>query len=130
MLVILCNVVFFLMIRRPPRSTRTDTLIPYSTLFLSTADLKIVLRLVFFGGASSQRSTKSERLKIRLNATALFGCTEKEGIMVKSLRIVLELSSLISTNINLVTIGRCCRSFQSVLKLGYFFTKKQKYQQL
>src|SRR3546814_11773135 len=26
---------FFLMIRRPPRSTRTDTLLPYTTLFLS-----------------------------------------------------------------------------------------------
>src|SRR3546814_14626261 len=27
------NVVFFLMIRRPPRSTRTDALVPYTTLF-------------------------------------------------------------------------------------------------
>src|SRR3546814_20538542 len=27
--------VFFLMIRRPPRSTRTDTLFPYTTLFRS-----------------------------------------------------------------------------------------------
>src|SRR3546814_4889024 len=29
--------VFFLMIRRPPRSTRTDTLFPYTTLFRSLA---------------------------------------------------------------------------------------------
>src|SRR3546814_6243878 len=29
-------VFFFLMIRRPPRSTRTDTLFPYTTLFRST----------------------------------------------------------------------------------------------
>src|SRR3546814_11625572 len=28
---------FFLMIRRPPRSTRTDTLFPYTTLFRSDA---------------------------------------------------------------------------------------------
>src|SRR3546814_1975005 len=27
--------IFFLMIRRPPRSTRTDTLVPYTTLFRS-----------------------------------------------------------------------------------------------
>src|SRR3546814_39111 len=27
---------FFLMIRRPPRSTRTDTLVPYTTLFRSS----------------------------------------------------------------------------------------------
>src|SRR3546814_4754882 len=30
---------FFLMIRRPPRSTRTDTLFPYTTLFRSAQDL-------------------------------------------------------------------------------------------
>src|SRR3546814_6605107 len=29
---------FFLMIRRPPRSTRTDTLFPYTTLFRSPDD--------------------------------------------------------------------------------------------
>src|SRR3546814_13439746 len=29
--------IFFLMIRRPPRSTRTDTLFPYTTLFRSIA---------------------------------------------------------------------------------------------
>src|SRR3546814_21141118 len=28
--------IFFLIIRRPPRSTRTDTLFPYTTLFRST----------------------------------------------------------------------------------------------
>src|SRR3546814_21053034 len=37
MLCMLCVCVcfFFLMIRRPPRSTRTDTLFPYTTLFRS-----------------------------------------------------------------------------------------------
>src|SRR3546814_13728772 len=32
---------FFLMIRRPPRSTRTDTLFPYTTLFRSLDDVVI-----------------------------------------------------------------------------------------
>src|SRR3546814_11624116 len=32
---VLCRCVFFLMLRRPPRSTRTDTLFPYTTLFRS-----------------------------------------------------------------------------------------------
>src|SRR3546814_12555762 len=43
---------FFLMIRRPPRSTRTDTLFPYTTLFRSLAgpqphdvDLHVAFRL-------------------------------------------------------------------------------------
>src|SRR3546814_2552648 len=30
--------IFFLMIRRPPRSTRTDTLFPYTALFRSAAE--------------------------------------------------------------------------------------------
>src|SRR3546814_6092469 len=34
--------VFFLMIRRPPRSTRTDTLFPYTTLFRSLDVLRRV----------------------------------------------------------------------------------------
>src|SRR3546814_2941661 len=33
--VLVCCLIFFLMIRRPPRSTRTDTLFPYTTLFRS-----------------------------------------------------------------------------------------------
>src|SRR3546814_2294173 len=33
----------FLMIRRPPRSTRTDTLFPYTTLFRSGLDLDAVV---------------------------------------------------------------------------------------
>src|SRR3546814_13007412 len=35
LLCISCIDLFFLMIRRPPRSTRTDTLFPYTTLFRS-----------------------------------------------------------------------------------------------
>src|SRR3546814_1104008 len=31
---------FFLMIRRPPRSTRTDTLFPYTTLFRSVRECR------------------------------------------------------------------------------------------
>src|SRR3546814_19527851 len=36
---ILLSLVFFLMIRRPPGSTRTDTLFPYTTLFRSPDSL-------------------------------------------------------------------------------------------
>src|SRR3546814_17016146 len=48
--VLYCNTVFFvfsyflfcfLMIRRPPRSTRTDTLFPYTTLFRSYVNIRI-----------------------------------------------------------------------------------------
>src|SRR3546814_12355143 len=36
---LLMLIFFFLMIRRPPRSTRTDTLFPYTTLFRSNGEL-------------------------------------------------------------------------------------------
>src|SRR3546814_17473686 len=38
---------FFLMIRRPPRSTRTDTLFPYTTLFRSLLKRAKVDALIF-----------------------------------------------------------------------------------
>src|SRR3546814_8248037 len=37
MLSVILVIFFFLTIRRPPRSTRTDTLFPYTTLFRSAA---------------------------------------------------------------------------------------------
>src|SRR3546814_8044823 len=43
---------FFLMIRRPPRSTRTDTLFPYTTLFRSG----------WYSPISASRRQKSHRL--------------------------------------------------------------------
>src|SRR3546814_12478700 len=49
---ILCYVLFFLMIRRPPRSTRTDTLFPYTTLFRSALDLPVLLVALHMLGAS------------------------------------------------------------------------------
>src|SRR3546814_19388419 len=38
--ILLCYFFFFFMIPRPPRSTRTDTLFPYTTLFRSGPDTK------------------------------------------------------------------------------------------
>src|SRR3546814_4901538 len=37
--------IFFLMIRRPPRSTRTDTLFPYTTLFRSRGQSAVLADL-------------------------------------------------------------------------------------
>src|SRR3546814_9759455 len=40
-------IMFFLMIRRPPRSTRTDTLFPYTTLFRSFGHFRGRLMHIF-----------------------------------------------------------------------------------
>src|SRR3546814_18217203 len=45
-----CYYVFFLMIRRPPRSTRTDTLFPDTTLFRSVAGRAAQGQRAFDGG--------------------------------------------------------------------------------
>src|SRR3546814_13971342 len=53
---------FFLMIRRPPRSTRTDTLFPYTTLFRSNGSKPVLLfvdmRKVLLRRHSAQRSVR------------------------------------------------------------------------
>src|SRR3546814_6019784 len=48
---ILCILFFFLMIRRPPRSTRTDTLFPYTTLFRSAIFTRVVVNMTELAGA-------------------------------------------------------------------------------
>src|SRR3546814_8191251 len=48
------HIFFLLMIRRPPRSTRTDTLFPYATLFRSVGrDRSIARRLLLVGAVAA-----------------------------------------------------------------------------
>src|SRR3546814_1966835 len=48
-----CIIIFFLMIRRPPRATRTDTLFPYTTLFRSFDIIHTFARSLVCLGAST-----------------------------------------------------------------------------
>src|SRR3546814_11608247 len=52
------------MIRRPPRSTRTDTLFPYTTLFRSDGEDGILALLVLtkLGAHARQQHAEAERL--------------------------------------------------------------------
>src|SRR3546814_15298228 len=49
--VLISYLVFFLMIRRPPRSTHTDTLFPYTTLFRSIVAGTAIAALLAWGAA-------------------------------------------------------------------------------
>src|SRR3546814_12217679 len=50
---------FFLMIRRPPRSTRTDTLFPYTTLFRSAnRGISLLPQIAFTAGQPTQTSRR------------------------------------------------------------------------
>src|SRR3546814_5767551 len=54
------------MIRRPPRSTRTDTLFPYTTLFRSPALLTAAEMIVKQNGLSSAHATFVEEAQLPL----------------------------------------------------------------
>src|SRR3546814_1481550 len=60
----LCAFLFFLMIRRPPRSTRTDTLFPYTTLFRSNV-LLAGLSMVALG-ATKAKAKMQEAKPLRI----------------------------------------------------------------
>src|SRR3546814_11253734 len=58
---------FFLMIRRPPRSTRTDTLFPYTTLFRSR---RLAASATLVRDAAAEMSAGSQDLAQRTEAQA------------------------------------------------------------
>src|SRR3546814_4317410 len=63
--IIILHIIFFLMIRRPPRSTRTDTLFPYTTLFRSadiSDNLALADYLVSLGKAESDERVVGFRI--------------------------------------------------------------------
>src|SRR3546814_19849442 len=69
-------VFFFLMILRPPRSTRTDTLFPYTTLFRSLSQqitLIVCRRIVVIGqsAAVTEADTLSAREVLAINLRRL-----------------------------------------------------------
>src|SRR3546814_19856255 len=53
--------IFFLMIRRPPRSTRTDTLFPYTTLFRSMFVAVIMGLFTILFGMRHVQATEQHR---------------------------------------------------------------------
>src|SRR3546814_2690104 len=76
------------MIRRPPRSTRTDTLFPYTTLFRSgdrKADIAEIQRrrMESEAGVLQQRIETLSIRGRRLQALEWVGGKEKEGIEAK-----------------------------------------------
>src|SRR3546814_16017250 len=82
-------VVFFLMIRRPPRSTRTDTLFPYTTLFRSIAAL-LRSRSFMLGALSHDLRTYLTRMRLRLELIPDTTMRERAGQDVEGMQALIE----------------------------------------
>src|SRR3546814_1924607 len=68
----------FLMIRRPPRSTRTDTLFPYTTLFRSDP-VALYLALVEAGEAAEPQAIEDVATGARKTLDTLYADAIKAG---------------------------------------------------
>src|SRR3546814_20220249 len=66
---------FFLMIRRPPRSTRTDTLLPYTTLFRSVPDHEAQ-----GAGPRIKQATNAYRFLFPAFLSKIFAARRRRGI--------------------------------------------------
>src|SRR3546814_2392506 len=84
--------IFFLMIRRPPRSTRTDTLFPYTTLFRSARRAGGAIRdrraegELFFAGLKRFRAkANGSKYRKRLRIPAKAGRSEEHTSELQSL---------------------------------------------
>src|SRR3546814_16847889 len=73
--------VFFCIIRRPPRSTRTDTLFPYTTLFRSIRQLpqSRTAQLDLCGGHLHVGHWRGQRLLLRTGGGGEKQCTGTGG---------------------------------------------------
>src|SRR3546814_10026374 len=84
-------VFFFLMIRRPPRSTRTDTLFPYTTLFrsLRMAGASGLLRCYVladcraYGNKTPRSEEHTSELQSLMRISYAVFCLKKKNIKAK-----------------------------------------------
>src|SRR3546814_13533257 len=98
----LCCVFFFLMIRRPPRSTRTDTLFPYTTLFRSACDRRhpsqygaaggagrispgFVLPAEYLAGAFARSEEHTSELQSLMRISYAVFCLKKKKAIIRNL---------------------------------------------
>src|SRR3546814_3912043 len=116
------------MIRRPPRSTRPDTLFPYTTLFRSrfaAADIGII--------APAQRTRPGRRVGGRLAIQSLAGAATEGGIAARSDRFAGIAGRQEGAVPRMAVVDRATRSeehtseLQSLMRISYavFCLKKK-----
>src|SRR3546814_6767878 len=111
---------FFLMIRRPPRSTRTDTLFPYTTLFRSPKDFA---RSVAIRAESDVSGLRNEKVRALLLTVLLF----LAGVMVGAIG---KKTGLLSALVSSLRSEEHTSELQSLMRISYAvfcLKKKNKY---
>src|SRR3546814_9842402 len=109
---LLMLVLFFcLMIRRPPRSTRTDTLCPYTTLFRSAP-------------GSSRRTRRGSAISVRASSSSFFWPPESRPAYS-------SLSGVRSTKLSTSRSEEHTSELQSLMRISYavFCLKKKKHKE-
>src|SRR3546814_6557137 len=78
------------MIRRPPRSTRTDTLFPYTTLFRSRECDRLGVEIAARDNAAVAEHERIVGDRVRLDAQRLAGAAEKVEAGTEHLRLAAQ----------------------------------------
>src|SRR3546814_14432143 len=87
------------MIRRPPRSTRTDTLFPYTTLFRSQLDVLVANAGVGHYAPIANLSHEQWNAMIDTNLTGVFTSTKASlDAILSSKGYIITIASLASAN--------------------------------
>src|SRR3546814_1107522 len=113
------------MIRRPPRSTRTDTLFPYTTLFRSNWLNKSNIFATLPAPENADVATLDANLAPRLHAlNVLVDCPANVAVAVRSEEHTSELQSLMRISyavfcLNKNTMTPYVRLYASTHHLGY-----------
>src|SRR3546814_2140199 len=112
------------MIRRPPRSTRTDTLFPYTTLFRSTRLRPHRHR----GGDAAAECANSDTLQVEVGgqavqfvATAEGGAREALGLAAAVFVLLLTFGSVVTMGLPLATARseEHTSELQSLMRISY-----------
>src|SRR3546814_1818664 len=128
--VVSCCLVFFLRIRRPPRSTRTDTLFPYTTLCRSA----LAVRMMDDNARLSQPEDAEVVMRRAMVASALESAKKAEELGLGGDKIILSckmsrVQDLISVYRDLARSEEHTSELQSLMRISYavFCLKKKKY---
>src|SRR3546814_664641 len=109
------------MIRRPPRSTRTDTLFPYTTLFRSEPDNTPIVGaavLVVLGPSAGEREVSPGDLALFPLPDMDIGLGCINQILQSHLAIVAEITRPVGISPSLGTKAPACHSYPNYGPLG------------